>query len=210
MSPDPARGTVFLVGGDRMAVARVEAALRELAGWCAQVVAPRQLRALAAEQPGAIVVAVLGDGDLVRALRTVRQGGATSGIIAMSTEPAAVWTPAARALGLRAALPVHATAEELRAALTAVSAGLLAVHPDALRRAPTARADAAPGSALTAREREILELMADGASNRMIATRLGISRHTAKFHVAAILAKLGARTRAEAVAVALRQGLFTV
>jgi len=210
MSGATARGTVFLVGGDRMAVARVEASLRALAGWCVQVMAPRQLRTLAAEHPGAVVVAVLGDGDLLRALRSVRDGAATSGIIAMSPDPAAVWTSTARALGLRASLPVHATAEELRAALTAVTAGLLAVHPDALRRAPASGVASTPESALTAREREILELMADGASNRMIATRLGISRHTAKFHVAAILAKLGARTRAEAVAVALRQGVFTV
>ncbi len=67
-----------------------------------------------------------------------------------------------------------------------------------------------PGAAVTAREREILELMADGASNAMIAARLGISRHTAKFHVAAILGKVGARTRAEAVALAIRHGLLDI
>jgi len=66
------------------------------------------------------------------------------------------------------------------------------------------------GAPLTPREREILELMADGANNRVIASRLGISRHTVKFHVASILAKLGTRSRTEAVAAALRGGLLTV
>ena len=68
----------------------------------------------------------------------------------------------------------------------------------------------AEGAPLTAREREIVELMAEGASNRIIALRLAISRHTVKFHVASILAKLGAKSRTGAVAVALRRGLLAV
>ena len=60
---------------------------------------------------------------------------------------------------------------------------------------------------LTPREREVLLAMADGASNKVIARRLGISFHTAKFHVAAILAKLDADTRTEALARAARLGL---
>lgn len=60
---------------------------------------------------------------------------------------------------------------------------------------------------LTPREREVLAALADGASNKMIARRLGISFHTAKFHVAALLAKLDVDSRTEAVAVAARQGL---
>jgi DNA-binding CsgD family transcriptional regulator len=60
---------------------------------------------------------------------------------------------------------------------------------------------------LTLREREVLAAMADGASNKVIARRLGISFHTAKFHVASILAKLDADTRTEALARAARRGL---
>jgi DNA-binding NarL/FixJ family response regulator len=60
---------------------------------------------------------------------------------------------------------------------------------------------------LTPRELEVLSAMADGASNKVIARRLGISFHTAKFHVAAILAKLDADTRTEAVAKAAHLGL---
>jgi DNA-binding NarL/FixJ family response regulator len=210
MSEAPPTRIVLVVGSDRMSTARVEAALHELPEWRVQVAPPRQLRAVAADRPGAIVIAVLTDSDVGRALRSLRDASGTAAIIVLSADPAIVWTPATRALGVRGSLPLHATREELRAALRAVCAGLFALHPEAVRRPTTRDVNAMPGAALTAREREILELMADGASNGMIATRLGISRHTAKFHVAAVLAKLGARTRAEAVALALRQGLFTV
>jgi DNA-binding CsgD family transcriptional regulator len=69
--------------------------------------------------------------------------------------------------------------------------------------------EAAPTGAasLTPREREVLAALADGASNKVIARRLGISFHTAKFHVAAVLAKLDVDSRTEAVSVAARQGL---
>lgn len=59
------------------------------------------------------------------------------------------------------------------------------------------------------REQQVLELMGEGLSNRDIAERLGISRHTAKFHVNAVLDKLGATTRTEAVVLAAREGLLT-
>jgi two-component system, NarL family, response regulator YdfI len=63
---------------------------------------------------------------------------------------------------------------------------------------------------LTPRELEVLTMMAEGLGNRAIARSLGISVHTVKFHVAAVLDKLGARSRAEAVAVGLRRGLLMV
>lgn len=60
---------------------------------------------------------------------------------------------------------------------------------------------------LSAREREVLALLVEGASNKLIARKLDISVHTAKFHVTAVLEKLGARNRSDAVAIALRDGL---
>lgn len=63
---------------------------------------------------------------------------------------------------------------------------------------------------LTPREREVLELLSGGLSNRQIAARLAISEHTAKFHVASVLAKLGAANRADAVRRGIRQGLVSV
>jgi DNA-binding CsgD family transcriptional regulator len=63
---------------------------------------------------------------------------------------------------------------------------------------------------LSPREAEVLALLAEGAPNKVIARQLDISVHTAKFHVAAILVKLGAANRTDAIAIAMRQGLVLV
>lgn len=63
---------------------------------------------------------------------------------------------------------------------------------------------------LSPREAEVLALLAEGAPNKVIARRLDISVHTVKFHVAAILVKLGAANRTDAIATAMRQGLVLV
>ena len=65
-----------------------------------------------------------------------------------------------------------------------------------------------PAPHLTAREREVLRLMADGLGNKGIGAALGISSHTAKYHVASVLAKLDAHSRTEAVTRGLREGLL--
>jgi len=69
---------------------------------------------------------------------------------------------------------------------------------------------AAARPTLSPREAEVLALLAEGAPNKVIARRLNISVHTAKFHVAAILIKLGAANRTDAIAIAMRQGLVLV
>jgi DNA-binding NarL/FixJ family response regulator len=63
---------------------------------------------------------------------------------------------------------------------------------------------------LTAREVEVVELLAEGLPNKSIATRLGISDQTVKFHVASICGKLGAANRTQAVRVAVRRGLVSL
>ena len=68
--------------------------------------------------------------------------------------------------------------------------------------------DSNADSSLTRRELEVLALMAEGASNKSIARRLGISVHTAKFHVGSLLDKLDATGRTDAVAQAVRQGVI--
>ena len=102
-----------------------------------------------------------------------------------------------------------AVADEIQAALAAVLAGLVVFHPEAAAAAPT-KASSRRGSALTARELEILEMMAEGIDNRRIALRLRISRNTVKFHVASILDKLHASSRTEAVTVAIREGRISI
>ena len=81
-------------------------------------------------------------------------------------------------------------------------------EPDALVVAAGAAAQLDAGVALTARELEVLALLAEGASNKQIARRLGISTHTAKYHVASLLEKLDAVSRTDAVAHAARIGVL--
>jgi two-component system, NarL family, response regulator YdfI len=114
--------------------------------------------------------------------------------------------------GVRAVLPREISAEQLRAALRAVVAGLIVAHPaevGALLPAPASTMNDVPPLAepLTKREREVLQMLASGLANKEVAARLAISDHTAKFHVASILGKLGASTRTEAVAIGIRRGL---
>ncbi len=105
------------------------------------------------------------------------------------------------ATGTSAQLSANVTADRLRAAVRAVLEGL------SVREAPWP-AETAEHEPLTPRELEVFELIAKGLSNRDIGNALGISAHTAKYHVGQILAKVGAATRAEAVSMGLRAGLI--
>ena len=69
---------------------------------------------------------------------------------------------------------------------------------------------APPPESLTDRERDVLELLAEGLPNKAIAARLGLSDQTVKFHVASISGKLGAMNRTDAVRRAVRQGLIAL
>jgi len=117
---------------------------------------------------------------------------------------------AALRAGAQALLAPAASDTEIAITLAAAARGLCVLPPGALRSAIADDPAPAPGAEegpLTARELEVLAAMADGASNKAIARRLGISFHTAKFHVAGILAKLDADSRTEAVTKAAQLGL---
>ena len=129
--------------------------------------------------------------------------------------------PAADGPGITAGpvayLAPDADAPTLSAAVRGVLAGLTVLDPALAAAAgfhthgrPAPAADSAPGEALSPREREVLRLVADGYPNKAIARELGISEHTAKFHVGSLLAKLGAASRTEAVTIATRRGLLTI
>ncbi|MGI9252181.1 MAG: response regulator transcription factor [Thermomicrobiales bacterium] len=112
-----------------------------------------------------------------------------------------------------AMLAPDADADALGAAVRAVAAGLIVIDPErgaSLFRPRTSVGTPDPGEALTPREREVLALVADGLPNKAIARELGISEHTAKFHVGSLLGKLDAASRAEAVAIATRRGVLPV
>ena len=116
--------------------------------------------------------------------------------------------PAADALaaGARGLLFRDVEAGRLAAAVRALASGLL-VFDDALLPPLPRSAPQPQPEPLTPRELEVLQLIAQGLSNRRIAERLGISEHTAKFHVNAIVGKLGAHTRTDAAIRAARLGL---
>ena len=120
------------------------------------------------------------------------------------------WAVRAVRAGVRAVLSRTASAEAIAAAVEAAAAGLVVLPPDALAEVPqgTAARSVAPPEPLSAREAQILALLAEGLVNKQIAARLGISRHTVKTHLAALFHKLGVSTRAEAVAAGARAGVI--
>lgn len=200
---------VFVVADSAVAAARVEAILRGDPAVRAVVLDARALATLEAERDTAIVIlatSAQAAGRMLDALRGFRRPPA---VILLTSAPHEAWTARARRSGVRAVLGRDATAEEVSAAVAATKAGLLVLHPDALSGAVAALPPGEPNT-LTSREVEILEMMAEGMSNRAIAARLKISRNTVKFHVASVLTKLAARSRTEAVTVGVRQGLISL
>lgn len=112
------------------------------------------------------------------------------------------------ATGTRGVVDRSATPNRLHAAVRAIDEGLLVIDTS-ISRSPSLR-DAEMAEPLTAREREVLQLLSAGLTNKEIAQRLGITEHTVKFHVNAILGKLAAETRTEAVVQAARRGLIVL
>lgn len=151
-----------------------------------------------------------------------RVGGGAAGvaIVLVGGEAWEVDPLAALDAGVRGVVPSSVTAVELRAAVESAAAGLLALSPEALeavlgasgartRASPAVGpGDGAPAAPLTARELDVLSAVAEGLANKQIAARLGISQHTVKTHLAAVFAKLGASSRAEAVTLGARLGVL--
>jgi two-component system, NarL family, response regulator YdfI len=138
---------------------------------------------------------------------------ARAAVVLLADQPDQTQVEQAFKNGVRAVLPREISTQQLQAALQAVAAGLIVVHPaevSTLLPTPTSSTtEIAPlVEPLTKREREVLQMLATGLGNKEIAARLAISDHTAKFHVASILGKLGASTRTEAVAIGIRHGLI--
>ena len=162
-----------------------------------------------------VVLLDVGDGELEELDAIARLAAAQPGlpIVALASEQGAL--PQALAFGASALLPVAVDPETLTAALVASARGLVSIPrqeiatllPHDERIEPAVNA---PTESLTPRELEVLQLMARGLTNRQIAGRLQISEHTVKFHAGAVLGKLNARSRAEAVARAIGLGWILV
>ncbi len=133
-------------------------------------------------------------------------------IVVLVDEPASDWTAYALRSGVKAILPRESAMDEILPAIEAAYTGLVLLDPEitqnlAARIRQSKQSIAAPDD-LTPREIEVLRMLADGLSNREMASRLSISDHTVKFHVSSILEKLGAATRTEAVTRGIRMGLI--
>jgi two-component system, NarL family, response regulator YdfI len=139
----------------------------------------------------------------------------TPAFVLLADAPSTSWIADAIRGGARSVLPRDATPDEIIAALEAAAVGLVTLPAElaadfvSAARAPSAPRPASPPTQpLTPREIEVLGMLAEGLANKNIAARLGISEHTVKTHVASILTKLDAFSRAEAVAIGARQGLI--
>lgn len=132
-------------------------------------------------------------------------------VVVLLDQSAPVWAGQAMLAGVRGVLSTDADGEQLALAIEAAAGGLFVLHPNevrAERSSPVRAVTLEPAESLTARERQVLQMLAAGLGNKEIAARLKISEHTAKFHVASILGKLSASSRTEAVAIGLRRGLI--
>lgn len=118
--------------------------------------------------------------------------------------------------GVRSILPRESDAEDIVSAIYAAYSGHVLLSAEAAEKLAAVYGDhePEPGDTLieeiTSREAEVLRMLAEGLVNKDIASRLGISDHTVKFHISSILEKLGASTRTEAVTLGIRRGLIPI
>jgi DNA-binding NarL/FixJ family response regulator len=204
---------VFVVAPTPMARAGLRSMLAAVENVGVEVVGESGPRADSAPEPAfstAEVVLVADEELLDETALAVSEDG-TQGLVLLSEEEGA--TRLLRALPLRGwgVVPLDAPPEELGAAVAAVAQGLVvlprAVADGALAEAPAVEELSEPP---TAREGEVLGLLARGFSNKQIARELHISEHTVKFHISSLYAKLGVGNRAEAVSQGARHGLISL
>jgi two-component system, NarL family, nitrate/nitrite response regulator NarL len=196
---------VWIVGEDPLARAGLVA-----------IVAGRHRLVVAGESSAASFPAEAGDADVV--LWDLGpgspdpwrpgEGGLPWPVVVVIDDPQRV--AEALGAGARGILSREAEPGRLAAALHAAAAGLVVVDESFVPALAPARPRGELAEPLTPREQEVLGLLAEGLSNRRIAGQLGISEHTAKFHVNAILGKLGAQSRSEAIVQGARLGLIVL
>jgi NarL family two-component system response regulator LiaR len=148
--------------------------------------------------------------DGITAVQTITATWPEIRVIALTSFPDKELVQRALQAGAVSYLLKNITAEELATAIRAAYRGRATVSPEVMQAlVQNMRQPSEPTSDLTSREAEVLELLVEGLSNPEIATRLSVSRSTARAHVSNILAKLGAENRAEAIALAFRHRLVT-
>ncbi|WP_433378321.1 response regulator [Actinoplanes sp. CA-142083] len=203
-SPEPIR---VLIVDDHPAVRRGLRTFLELAdglevtGEAAD--GPTALEMIAETGPDVVLLDMMLPGlDGVEVLHELRRRELACRVLVVSSF--ADRMPAAIRAGARGYLSKDVDPGALVAAVRSVAAGHLLLDPSA---ADALLAPTATGETLTARERDVLTLLAEGRSNREIAQTLVVSEKTVKTHVSSILLKLGLADRTQAAVYAVRQGL---
>jgi DNA-binding NarL/FixJ family response regulator len=204
---------VFVVASTPVTRAGLRSMLANVEGTDVRVVG--EAASPAAPDPSALSdadVVLLADEELLEEVAVVVAEDSTQALVLITDDDHAV--PRVRALPLRGwgVVSPDAPPEELAAATVAVAQGLI-VLPKALTE-QLLQGPAVPveelAEPLTEREREVLELLGRGLSNRLIARELHISEHTVKFHISSLYAKLEVNNRAEAVSQGARRGLISL
>ncbi len=186
---------VLLLGDDELVLGGLARLLDNADGWIvASSLSP---------EPDAVLV----DMEDGRKSENVRSLAPRFPVLALASHPARARE--ALAAGARGVISRRSSGSRLSRALDAILEGLVVIDADLAEDAlrPPER-PLGSHETLTPRELEVVELLASGLSNKEIADRLSVSFHTIKFHVNAILGKLGASSRAEAVALAAKAGLL--
>lgn len=180
----------------------------------------RRIAEVLGEDERVEVVDVLGAGILRDAIPTadvILAAGVEAEELRGSTVPVVLLSDHAGSLPalpfIHGRLAMDSSPAEIAAAVIAAAAGLTVLTAAQVRHSLHG-GDSTPHEVLierlTHRESQVLRMMADGLGNKEIASELKISEHTAKFHVAQVLGKLGAGSRAEAVAIGIRRGLIPI
>jgi DNA-binding NarL/FixJ family response regulator len=153
----------------------------------------------------------LPDGDGVGATRAIKAVVPDTHVVLLTSNADEDVLVAAIEAGASGFVTKHKPAAEVTAAIRAAAGGEMLVSSDMLARLlprMNRAGDRKGAYDLTARELEVLDLLADGTPNHELATRMGISRNTVRNHVQNLLTKLGVHSRLEAVALATREGLL--
>jgi DNA-binding NarL/FixJ family response regulator len=209
MSAAPVRKTsVALVAGSAVRRAGLQALLSQISAASLTATYDR-VPANFANAPDACVFDVQRESDLT----PVQWNSALPALIVLADNPRPDRVAGLISSGACAILSREVTASELELALSAAQTGLVLLYPSSItsllqRMVPGADVGDTLLDPLSEREQQVLALLADGLHNKEIATELGLSEHTVKFHISSILSKLGASTRADAVARGMRFGLI--
>ena len=202
---------ILIVADDRLARAGLAAILTDRPGFAiVGQIASADLQGFAwdVHRPDLVLWDLGWDADAALALVADAQAGGVPVVALLPDSYAAQVSPR----DIQGLLPRDVEPETLVAALLATKHGLVVMATPFVAALKSADTLTIPTLAepLTRRELDVLHLLAEGLGNKAIAQRLGISEHTVKFHINAILGKVGAQSRTEAVVRAMRLGLVSV